>query len=128
MLPVYHSEDFHQLTDIDINSFFLKSISKIANCCDFEICGAATKDKLYFFKNLSKNPQETFIVDPSEYVLFYNEIKFFFHSHCLGGCKPSDLDLEICKEMAKPFLIYSKLDKKFSFYTPKDQNLIYFSL
>ncbi len=128
MLPVYHLEDFHQLTDIDINSFFLKSISKIANCCDFEICGAATKDKLYFFKNLSKNPQETFIVDPSEYVLFYNEIKFFFHSHCLGGAKPSGADIEMATELGKPFLIYSNIEKNFSFYSPKNKKSIYFSL
>lgn len=120
--------DFLLLKNTDFNKIFLKRIAFVAESCNFEICGAVTKNKLYFFENLSPEPEKNFVVDPKKYSNIYDKIVFFFHSHCLGGCKPSDLDLEICKEMAKPFLIYSKLDKKFSFYTPKDQNLIYFSL
>ena len=124
----YLSGVFHQLKDIDFNTVFLSSISRVANCCDFEVCGAATSDKLYFFKNLSENPKETFIVNPAEYFAFYNDVKFFFHSHCLGSAVPSEADTAIADELCRPFLIYSSKDENFSFYSPKAQKSIYFSL
>jgi len=121
-------EDFHLLKSTDISKVFLKKISKVAESCNFEICGAATKEKLHFFKNLSKTPEETFFVSPQEYVGFYDNIQFFFHSHCLGGAKPSEADIDAARELLRPFLIYSSIEKKFSFYCPKTQKLIYFLL
>lgn len=120
--------DIRQLKDINFNSFFLKNISKVAEFCDFEICGAATKEKLHFFKNLSKTPKESFFVSPQEYVNLYGNIEFFFHSHCLGGPKPSEADIDAAHELLRPFIIYSSLEKNFSFYCPKTQKSIYFSL
>ena len=119
---------FHQLKDIDFNTVFLSNISKMANCCDFEICGAVTSDKLYFFKNSSKTPRETFVVNPAEYVAFYSDVNFFFHSHCLGSAVPSGADIAIAGELLRPFLIYSSKDENFSFYDPKSEKSIYFSL
>jgi len=116
------------LKDINFNTVFLSNISKVANCCDFEICGAVTSEKLYFFKNSSKNPKETFVVNPAEYADFYSNINFFFHSHCEGSAIPSGADIAIADELLRPFLIYSSQDKNFSFYNPKSQKSIYFSL
>ena len=124
----YLSGVFHQLKDIDFNTVFLSNISKMANCCDFEICGAVTSDRLYFFKNSSKTPKETFIVDPAEYAAFYSGINFFFHSHCMGSATPSEVDIDIADELFRPLLIYSTQDRNFSFYNPKSQKSIYFSL
>lgn len=121
-------EDFHLLKNTDINKAFLKSISKVGESCNFEICGAATKQKLHFFKNLSKTPKESFFVSPQEYVNLYGNIEFFFHSHCLGGPKPSEADIDAAHELLRPFIIYSSLEKNFSFYCPKTQKSIYFSL
>lgn len=114
--------------DIGFNKNFLKKIARISNICDFEVCGAATKEKVYFFKNLSLNPKETFYVNPSNYAKIYKNVQFFFHSHCLGGAKPSEDDIFYSTEMNRPFLIYSNINKNFSFYSPKNHNLIYFSL
>tara|TARA_Y100000004_G_scaffold110985_2_gene124574 strand:+ start:3539 stop:3889 length:351 start_codon:yes stop_codon:yes gene_type:complete len=116
------------LKSTDINKNFLQHISVASHACNFEICGAATKEKLYFFKNLSKNPKKTFFIDPEDYFKIYKKVIFFFHSHCLGGAKPSESDIFTSDEINRPFLIYSTVDKKFSFYTPKNKNLIYFSL
>jgi len=116
------------LKDINFHKNFLKSIIKVSNICDFEICGAVTSEKVYFFKNLSSNPRETFCVSAYDYAKIYPKIQFFFHSHCLGSAKPSEIDVFTSIEMDRPFLIYSTIDKNFSFYTPKNQNLIYFSL
>jgi len=121
-------EDFHLLKSTDISKVFLKKISKVGESCNFEICGAATKEKLHFFKNLSKTPKESFFVSPQEYVGLYDDIKFFFHSHCLGGPKPSEADIDAARELLRPFLIYSSVEKNFSFYCPKTQKSIYFSL
>ena len=122
------SGDFRPLKDINFNTVFLSSISRVANWCDFEICGAVTADKLYFFKNSSKNPKEAFVVNPAEYINFYGDINFFFHSHCLGSAVPSEVDIAIADELLRPFLIYSSKDENFSFYNPKSQKSIYFSL
>lgn len=119
---------FPLLKNTDFNLFFLKNIATVSKSCNFEVCGAVTQDKIYFFENLSPTPKENFVVHPQKYSKIYSKIVFFFHSHCLGASKPSDLDIELSNELARPFLIYSTVDKNFSFYSPKDKKLIYFSL
>ena len=121
-------EDSHLLKNTSFNKKFLKTIVKVSNVCDFEVCGAVTKEKIHFFKNLSLSPQDTFYINPLDYTKIYPKIQFFFHSHCLGGAKPSEADIFISTEIDRPFLIYSTISKNFSFYTPKTQTLIYFSL
>jgi|10_taG_2_1085330.scaffolds.fasta_scaffold01698_4 proteasome lid subunit RPN8/RPN11 len=116
------------LKNTDFNKFFLRSIVSLADRCKFEVCGAITDKKLHFFKNISPTPQQTFIVTPRDYVNIYPQIKVFFHSHCLGGATPSGFDILLSQELARPFLIYSNIQKNFSFYCPDAQKLIYFSL
>ena len=112
----------------NFNSTFLKNIVNVAHLCDWEICGAATQDKLYFFKNLSATPKETFYIAPSDYFKIYKNIIFLFHSHCLGSAAPSEADLKIAQESSLGSLIYSVPEKNFSFYDPKREKLIYFCL
>jgi len=116
------------LKSIGFNNIFLQNIAKVAHFCQWEVCGAATPNKLYFFKNWSPFPKETFVISPQDYFRIRSNIRFFFHSHCLGGPEPSEPDIEIAHECGLSSLIYSVPEKKFSFYDPKREKLIYFCL
>ncbi len=121
-------EDSLLLKNTDFNKSFLKDIVKVADSCDWEICGAATTSTLYFFKNSSPSPKETFLIKSSDYFEIYKDIEFLFHSHCLGGATPSPCDIDISHESGLKSLIYSVPEKNFSFYDPKHEKLIYFCI
>lgn len=121
-------EDFHPSKNIDFNKLFLKTIKKVAHTCDFEICGGATERRLFLWENSAPNRREGFYVDPKKYFNFFKNIKFFFHSHPFGGAAPTGVDVFAAQGLQKPFLIYSVVEQKFCFYSPKDKKSIYFCL
>jgi proteasome lid subunit RPN8/RPN11 len=121
-------EDFHQSKNIDFNKLFLKTIKKVAHTCDFEICGGVTERRLFLWENSAPNRREGFYVDPKKYFNFFKKIKFFFHSHPFGGAAPTGVDMLAAQGLQKPFLIYSVVEQKFCFYSPKDKKSIYFCL
>ena len=114
---VYHLEDSPLLSSI--NSNFLKKVERLSNLCNFEICGLLANEKIYFLRNSSPFPRETFYIKPEYYVNLLPNVNFIFHSHVLGSAKPSEPDLEISKEFGAKMIIYSVPKKNFSFYCPK---------
>jgi proteasome lid subunit RPN8/RPN11 len=121
-------EDFHQSKNIDFNKLFLKAIKKVAHTCDFEICGGATEKRLFLWENSAPSRREGFYIEPNKYFNIFKKINFFFHSHPFGGPAPSDVDIFAAGELQKPFVIYSVVEQKFCFYSPKTKKSIYFCL
>jgi proteasome lid subunit RPN8/RPN11 len=112
-----------------ISVFFLKSIQKVSHANHkIEICGIGSSGKLFFFKNISKNPKERFEINPSDYFKILKNAVFLFHSHCCGSAIPSELDIFTAQEACLDSLIYSVPERSFSVYSYKFKKSIYFSL
>ena len=69
--------DFHllKLTDIPIRCDFLSYIQRIASFYRKEICGVISKNSLFFVKNSSPEPFQTFYIDPVKYLDISKEKK-----------------------------------------------------
>lgn len=70
--------------------------------------------------NRSPNPQEYFMVDPIEQLIFGRENNFIlvFHSHIYGDSSFSEFDTACSDNLLLPFLVYSIPDGKFNLYVP----------
>lgn len=128
MKEVCPSVDFHLLKDITFNLSFLNYISKIAHCCDFEICGFFTAEKLYFVENIAKLKRDSFVMHPSKYQYHWDDIQCFFHSHLYSGPDLSALDEQSFEEYEQYHIIYSVKQKKFLLYYPSSRKSVYFSI
>ena len=64
--------------------------------------------------NLSENIRVGFVIDP--YYFIEHDIKYVYHSHCLGSSSPSVYDMRCSDELCIPFLIYSLRDDNFYLY------------
>jgi proteasome lid subunit RPN8/RPN11 len=94
-----------------------------------EICGLICGNSLFFLKNLSLRPADTFFIDPKKHVeiIEHKKIDFCFHSHPKTSCDPSSLDIELSNNALIPFLIFSGIEDKVCLYDPSTQETIYFS-
>ena len=123
-------EGFHllKLTDIAIRRDFLSYIQRISSFYKNEICGVISKNSLFFVKNSSPEPFQTFYIDPVKYLDISKEkkIDFCFHSHPESCCTPSAADIELADNALMPFLIFSCPEKRFGLYSPNSQETIYF--
>ena len=117
-----------KLTDIPIRCDFLSYIQRIASFYRKEICGVISKNSLFFVKNSSPEPFQTFYIDPVKYLDISTEkkIDFCFHSHPESCCTPSAADIELSDNALIPFLIFSCPEKRFGLYSPNNQETIYF--
>ena len=123
---------FRSLPKLKLLFPHLKSVAKAADRSAFEICGLVIAGKVKYLKNISKTPRLNFKIRPESYVgAFMGDsprITACFHSHVLGDEKLSDLDRRISNNSAIPYLIYSTISNRFSFYCPKSIEIIYFSI
>ena len=60
-------------------------------------------------QNRSKNPEQYFIIDPYDYLLFMKDYKILsiFHSHLIGDEKASEFDKKTSESCCLAFIIYS---------------------
>ena len=92
-----------------------------------EICGFLgfdTEQKKYVVKledNISEAPQNQFVINPLNYLLFKEDYEMIavFHSHIRGDETESEFDVKMADNCCQPFLIYSLNTKKINIYTPK---------
>lgn len=123
-------EGFRQLnhTDTQIRCDFLGYIARISSRHNIEICGLISDNSLFFVKNASSSPKNTFFIDPTKYieVLDAKKIDYCFHSHPVTSAVPSQLDIDLSDNALIPFLIFSVLEKRFALYDPNAQETIYF--
>ena len=90
-----------------------------------EICGlVGFSDGKYIVqkaKNVAKDTQRFFNLDPVQYLNFKNdhELLFCFHSHIAGNEDFSEFDIKMSENACLPFLVYSINTKKFNIYCPK---------
>ena len=105
-------EGFHQLshTDTQIKCEFLSYIARISALHKTEICGLIADNSLFFIKNASSSPTDTFFIDPAKHV----------------EAAPSKADIGLSDNALIPFLIFSVLEKQFALYDPNTQQTIYF--
>tara|TARA_Y100000310_G_scaffold332379_1_gene407834 strand:+ start:1309 stop:1671 length:363 start_codon:yes stop_codon:yes gene_type:complete len=115
-------------TDIPVRLDFLDYIKRISSFYEREICGLISNNSLFFVKNLSPLPRETFYIDPLKYleVSRDKQVDFCFHSHPKASCSPSNADIELSNNALIPFLVFSPKEKKFSLYNPNTEETIYF--
>ena len=123
-------EGFRQLrhTGTQIKCEFLSYIARISALHKTEICGLLTDSSLFFVKNISPSPLDTFFIDPAKHieVLGAKKIDFCFHSHPANSATPSKADIDLSDNALIPFLIFSVLEKQFALYDPNTQQTIYF--
>jgi proteasome lid subunit RPN8/RPN11 len=123
-------EGFHllRLIDIPIRCDFLSYIQRISSYYKEEICGMISENSLFFVKNYSPEPFQTFYIDPLKYLEVSQgaTIDFCFHSHPESCCTPSAADIELSDNALIPFLIFSCPEKRFGLYRPKSKETIYF--
>lgn len=103
----------------DVPKFILDEIKTICRSSpNQECCGIIFKENNQFSilecENLSENIKTSFIVDP--YCFIEYDVKYVYHSHCLGGSYPSVCDIKCSDELCIPFLIYSLRDDNFYLY------------
>ena len=92
-----------------------------------EICGFLgfdTEQKKYVVQledNISEAPQNQFVINPLNYLLFKEDYEMIavFHSHIRGDETESEFDVKMADNCCQPFLIYSLNTKKINIYTPK---------
>lgn len=120
---------------LDLFKFYLEEFHLIkyeAELNKEEICGIITNKKIYFTPNISNTPEDNFVIDPKILSRIYTTkdeyIKLCFHSHTKGDHLPSLNDKIQQRFSDLPFLIYSTLTKKFSFYNEKTGEFMKFSL
>ena len=123
-------EDSRQLrhTDTQIRCDFLSYIARISSLHKTEICGLIADNSLFFVKNISPSPKDTFFIDPAKHieVLGAKKIDYCFHSHPVASVTPSQSDIDLSDNALIPFLIFSVLEKRFALYDPNTQETIYF--
>jgi len=117
-----------KLTDIPIRDDFLSYIQRISSFYKKEICGIIAENSLFFIKNSSPEPLQTFLIDPLKYLDISQEksIDFCFHSHPESCCTPSPADIEFSEGSLIPFLIFSCPERRFGIYFPNKKETIYF--
>ena len=92
-----------------------------------EICGFLgfdTEQKKYVVQledNISEAPQNQFVINPLNYLLFKEDYKMvaIFHSHIVGDETESEFDIKTSDACCQAFLIYSLNTKKINIYSPK---------
>lgn len=92
-----------------------------------EICGFLgfdTEQEKYVVQlenNISETPQNQFVINPLNYLLFKEDYEMIavFHSHIRGDETESEFDVKMADNCCQPFLIYSLNTKKINIYTPK---------
>lgn len=100
--------------DITIPTTILEEIYSYAEeqmpkeCCGFLV---SVNNELQFVKakNISDNPQNTFVISPESYYLAEDigKIEVIVHSHVYSGANPSAADKVSCEESKVPWLIVS---------------------
>ena len=115
-------------TDTQIRADFLSYIARISSLHSTEICGLICHNSLFFVKNTSFLPVDTFFVDPAKHieVLAAQKIDYCFHSHPFSSAAPSQSDIELSQNALIPFLIFSVLERRFAVYDPNTQQTVYF--
>lgn len=115
-------------TGITIRGNFLSYIQRISSFYKEEVCGVISGGSLFFIKNSSPEPFQTFCIDPVKYLDISKEkaIDFCFHSHPESCCTPSVADIEFSDNALTPFLIFSCSEKRFGLYSPNSKETIYF--
>ena len=125
-----HLEDFRQLrhSGTQIRCDFLSYIARISSLHKTEICGLISDNSLFFVKNTSSSPKDTFFIDPAKHieVLGAKKIDYCFHSHPVTSAVPSKLDIDLSDNALIPFLIFSVLERRFAVYDPNTQQTVYF--
>lgn len=84
---------------------------------DEESCGLIVgQEKINFIpcRNLSRNKKNNFYISPAD--MIRKNIMYIFHSHVGSSSQPSKMDIDNCKNIMIPFLIYSLRDKDFYVY------------
>jgi proteasome lid subunit RPN8/RPN11 len=115
-------------TDTQIRWDFLSYIKRLASLHSIEVCGLICENSLFFVKNSSVRPQDTFYIDPLKYIEVSRcqKIDFCFHSHPQSGCSPSVSDIALSDNSLIPFLVFSPSEARFALYDPDTQETIYF--
>ena len=123
---------FRSLPQLELLFPHLKGLATAADRSDLEICGLIVAGDARYLKNVSKTPRLNFKIRPESYVGAFmgdsSRITACFHSHVLGDERMSDLDRRMSDNSAIPYLIYSTISNRFSFYCPKSIEIIYFSI
>lgn len=103
---------------------FLKKESEqslVAELCS--LIGVNDKNQIVYrqMQNKSKNPDQYFIIDPYDYLLFMKDCKILaiFHSHLVGDEKASEFDKKTSESCCLAFIIYSICTENFHIYEPK---------
>jgi len=115
-------------TDTQIRTDFLSYIARISSLHSTEICGLICHNSLFFVKNTSSSPVDTFFVDPQKHIeiLEAKNIDYCFHSHPFDSAAPSQSDIELSENALIPFLIFSVIERRFAVYDPNTQQTVYF--
>jgi proteasome lid subunit RPN8/RPN11 len=112
--------------ETDLLTFLKKEseYSLMAELCS--LIGINDKNKIVYrqMQNRSKNPEQYFIIDPYDYLLFMKDYKILgiFHSHLIGDEKASEFDKKTSESCCLPFIIYSICTENFYIYEPKYKN------
>ena len=79
---------------------------------------------LKFCENVAEDKEETFQIDPKEYVKarLSGDIYGIVHSHPDISCEPSEADKRASDHLGIPYIIYSLPDAEKFVYTPKRLN------
>jgi len=100
-------------------------ISFLSEKSSKEVCGAIVKTKsggrkVFPLKNISKQPEVHFLIDPKEVenLKKVGEILAFYHSHPDSEHELSEEDVFISNQTQYPTVVYSNVTKKFSIYNP----------
>jgi proteasome lid subunit RPN8/RPN11 len=124
---------FRSLPQLELLFPHLKGIATASDRSDLEICGLIMAGgEVQYLENISETPRLNFKIRPESYVgAFMGDsprITACFHSHVLGDERMSDLDRAMSHNSGVPYLIYSTISKRFSFFNPKCLEIIYFSI
>lgn len=114
--------DFLEYIRIQLNDIPEHIVSRLIDySCqnsDQEVCGILydKNDTLVFqpCENIAENNKISFLIDYS--ILIDYDVRYIFHSHCIGSSNPSSTDKKCCEYLNIPFIIYSVKENTFSFY------------
>tara|TARA_Y100000004_G_scaffold197211_1_gene270416 strand:+ start:4588 stop:4947 length:360 start_codon:yes stop_codon:yes gene_type:complete len=115
------------LKDINLGDNCLNYIARVADSCNFEICGFIADSKIFFIENEAENKLDHFSICPQRYVEHYGSITCMFHSHVYGGVQLSEPDISCYYESLIPQLVYSKIHKNFLFYDADNEKQFIFA-
>jgi len=94
-----------------------------------EVCGFLGfkngEYKLLLCENISQKPSEYFAINPVDYLNFIEEYNMIcvFHSHVKGNEEASQFDVSMSENCCIPFMVYSLNTKKFSIYSPRNNDV-----